>query len=204
MASSESSESSSTPMQTTREDSVTPPDYKPKDLHSKMFSIQSILNPSAPSNAQASPRHGQDGHSLTPVSTSPALTTSSIARSGTPGTPSSARGKKAGKDNVLFNRGPLTGEAKYLPFELSDQAISLSAADRKDLVQQHNRFRIKPSEEDGEGQIRSFTRYIPYSSDKKNFFLKTGKDGFNGRCSVASQRTRTDKHYSIPIHVLRT
>ena len=80
----------------------------------------------------------------------------------------------------MFNRGPPTSEAKYLPFELSDQAIALSTAEQRELARQHRLFRIKPSEDDGEGQIRNFTRYIPYSSDKKNFFLKTGKEGFNG------------------------
>jgi hypothetical protein len=191
MASSHSSERPTTPMQTTREDSVTPPDYKPKDSPSKMFSIQSILNPAAaPSDVQASPRPEQNKRPPTLASPSPVSTASSIARSMTPGTPTSVRGKKAGKDNVVFNRGPPTSAANYLPFELSDTAITLSAADRKELARQHTQFRVKPSEDDGEGQIRNFTRYIPYSSDKKNFFLKTGKEGFNSGFSFFSEPKR--------------
>ena len=163
MASSQYSERPSTPAQMTREDSVTPPEYKPNSSPSKIFSIQSILNPSGPGNAQVS--NGSQLNDRSPIasSPSPALTSSTCLRSGTPGTPPSIKGKKD-KNAVVFNRGPPTSGANYLPFESSDRAICLSESDRQELMHQHSLFQIKPSEKDGEGQIRNFTRYIPYST----------------------------------------
>lgn len=181
MASSHCPQRPSTPMQTAREDSVTPPDYKPNSSPSKMFSIQSLLNPSAPSNGHAMERRQTPENSPSVTSPSPASTKSTTVRSATSGTPYSAKGKKAIKDTVMFNRGPPAEGVNYLPFESSDPTICLIDNDREELMRQHRLFRIKPSEEDGEGQIRNFTRMIPYSSDKKNFFLKTGKEGFNGK-----------------------
>jgi hypothetical protein len=85
------------------------------------------------------------------------------------------------KDASILNRGAPTGEANYLPFESSESTVCLSNGERKELDRQHKLFLVKPLEGNGDGQIRNNTRYIPYSSDKKNFFSKTGKEGFNGK-----------------------
>lgn len=180
MASSHLPERASTPLPTSREDSVTPPDYKPPSSPSKMFTIQSLLNPPTSTFDQPLRSRPLDGGSSTPTSTTPALTASPFARSATPGTPSSIKGKRVMKDASILNRGAPTGHANYLPFESSEPTVCLSNDERKELDHQHKLFLIKPLNGNGDGHIRDNTRYIPYSSDKKNFFSKTGKEGFNG------------------------
>ena len=184
MASSHLLERLSTPSPCSREDSVTPPDYKPQTLPSKMFTIQSLLNPPTSTFDQPLRSRQLDGGSPTPTSTTPALTASPFARSATPGTPASIKGKQVAKDASILNRGAPTGQANYLPFESSEPTVCLSNEERKELDRQHRLFLIKPSEENKDGQIQNNIRYIPYSSDKKNFFSKTGKEGFNGKTNA--------------------
>lgn len=171
----------STPLQRQREDSVTPPEYKPASSSSKMLTIQSLLNPSTSNNpgVDRSDNHSSSSSSPTPTGVGP-----SSRRLDTPTTPSSKKGKKAAKDAAVFTKASPTGRVNYLPFEPTEAPICLSEDDRRELARQHKRFRIKPSERAGEGQIQDYTRVIPYSSDKKSFFDKTGKEGFSGKFEV--------------------
>ena len=170
----------STPPPTSREDSVTPPNYKPDSSPSKMFTIQSMLNPQASNTNHTLHGLESNNRSTTPTSATPALTVSSIARSLTPGTPSSVKGKKTTKETAILNRGSPTGQVNYPPYELSDESIGISSNQQEELIHQHELFHIKPSMCDGESKIWSSTRFIPYSSDKKGFFNKTSKEGFSG------------------------
>ena len=169
-----------TPLPASREDSVTPPDYKPDSSPSRMFTIQSMLNPQASDTSQALHEPESNSRSATPTSATPVLTVSSTTRSTTPGTPSSTKGKKTTKKTAILNRGSPTGQVNYPPYELTGESIGIADDDQEELIHQHRLFRVKPSVCDGEGLIWGGTRFIPYSSHKKNFFNKTSKEGFSG------------------------
>lgn len=75
---------------------------------------------------------------------------------------------KLTKDAPKFERGETIGTVKYPPYETSDAELSRHFKD----------FRIFPS-----SGIAAYPRHIPYSSDKKDFMLKTGRDSFEGMLS---------------------
>ena len=68
----------------------------------------------------------------------------------------------------------------YPPYELTELASCLSYIDQQELSRQHKLFQVLPYSENEQDLIASFTRHIPYSSDKKTFGGKTGRDGFDG------------------------
>lgn len=76
---------------------------------------------------------------------------------------------KIGKDSAKFNRGSASGEIKFPPY--SPNSLHLE--------QQFDRFEIYPRR-----NIQEFPRHIPYSSDKKGFQAKTGRDSFEGKLST--------------------
>ncbi|KAK3706632.1 hypothetical protein LTR37_012641 [Vermiconidia calcicola] len=165
---------SPTPSTLPREDSVTPSEYKPIDSATRMMKITSLLNPTGSDSRAAEPSNG----SISPPST-PAYSAQATPRPGTPDTPSSGKRQKLVKDGAVFTRGKPNGRPNYPPYESDEVSICLSHADRKELSRQHKLFRIYPSGSDEEGFIGDHTRHIPYSSDKKNFSGKTGRDGFD-------------------------
>ena len=175
MASINQPERLSTLALTAREDSVTPPDYKLKASPSKMFTVQSMLN---------APATNDDQQTVNPTGSTSAYpwsTITSTGRSDTPTTTSSARKHNTPRSAPIVDRGHAGLQSNHLPFELSEDSICLSRDERNELVRQQRLFRIKPSDSEGEGRIRDNTRFIPYSSDKKSFYSKTGKEGFNGK-----------------------
>ncbi|CRG90834.1 hypothetical protein PISL3812_07880 [Talaromyces islandicus] len=68
------------------------------------------------------------------------------------------------KDAPVFNPGKVRGELRYPPFEERDEFLD----------SQHVLFEIHPTI----GHIAEFPRHIPYSSEKKGFLEKTGRESF--------------------------
>lgn len=85
--------------------------------------------------------------------------------------------QKPAKDAALFSKGQAKEPVNYPPYECQENNGVLNRAERQELVAQHKRFRIYPSGGD-EGLIYDYVRHIPYNSEKKTFFGKTGREGF--------------------------
>lgn len=88
--------------------------------------------------------------------------------SGTMSPPSSEppRRIKVAKDGAVFRPGPIQGELRYPPHE-----------ERTPLLEEeHRKADLKPF-----GNIADYPRHIPYQSDKKSFYGKTGRDSFHGK-----------------------
>lgn len=72
---------------------------------------------------------------------------------------------KITKDAAVFVEGQVRGECRFPPDEYQDE----------ELAAYHQQFEVTPF-----GQIADYPRHIPYSSDKKDFYEKTGREGFDG------------------------
>lgn len=87
-------------------------------------------------------------------------------------TPSKLKTQRLAKDAPIFRKGYPKGEVQFPPHE---------AEDGDDLAAQHRKFQIFPM-----GEIASYVHRIPYSSDKKPFLEKTGRDAFEGCIAITS------------------
>ena len=174
-------------------DSSVAPERKQNTVASagKMLKIHSLLNPSTTDRS--------DTESVDPPPT-PAYTVQSSTPASTPqpGTPDTAtlnKRQKVIKDDAVFTPGAVKGSVNYPPYECTEDTVCLSDADQEELARQHNRFKIFPSGRGDEPSIGDFTRYIPYSSEKKSFFSKTKREGFEGKLIAAmSSCSETDNH----------
>lgn len=73
------------------------------------------------------------------------------------------------KDGAVFTKGnKIKGEVNYPPFEHFDE----------NSMQQMAKFEIYPL-----GKTQEYPRHIPYNSEKKSFFEKTGRESFEGKSS---------------------
>ena len=145
-----------------------------------MMNIQSLLNPSTPGTRSYSDTTNTTGFTAR-SEYSPA--DSPIQQSPVPSTPttvSTVHHRKRDLEKAVFAGNSAHSAVNYPPHELHEEARRLSKIDHDELIRQHKLFKIKLSTADGSGLISDSTRYIPYSSDKKSFFGKTGRDGFNG------------------------
>jgi hypothetical protein len=79
---------------------------------------------------------------------------------------SGRRPSRIPKDAPVFNPGEVRGELRYPPCEERDEFLD----------SQHALFDIHPTV----GHIGEFPRHIPYSSEKKAFLEKTGRESFEG------------------------
>lgn len=95
---------------------------------------------------------------------SPAMTRATSEA--TPEPRPAAKKQKLAKDAPIFSKGNPVGHVQYAPFEAFP-------AHEKELM---SRFNVFPDI----GTIADFPRHIPYSSDKKGFLQKTGRDAFEG------------------------
>ncbi|KIW07683.1 uncharacterized protein PV09_01623 [Verruconis gallopava] len=71
---------------------------------------------------------------------------------------------KMPKDAPIFRKGPTKGDVLFPPHE---------AEDDDELAKHYEHFHIYPR-----GEIAQHCHHIPYSSDKKTFLSKTGRDAF--------------------------
>ncbi|CZT20819.1 uncharacterized protein RCC_06677 [Ramularia collo-cygni] len=91
---------------------------------------------------------------------------------------SPAKRSKLVKDAAVFIRSNVTGPINYPPYECSDDSPHISAELSQELAEYHQMYRIHPSALGGD-KISDFARHIPYSSEKKTFLNKTGRDAFD-------------------------
>lgn len=80
--------------------------------------------------------------------------------------------QKLAKDAPVFRKGRPKGDVQFPPYE---------AGHNVELLDQHMKFQVFPR-----GEIASYVHRIPYSSDKKTFLEKTGRDAFEGTFMVTS------------------
>ncbi|KAF2403772.1 hypothetical protein EJ06DRAFT_519484 [Trichodelitschia bisporula] len=71
---------------------------------------------------------------------------------------------KQPKDAPIFRKGATKGAVLFPPYE---------AAPGSELAARHAEFSVYPR-----GEIADYCHHIPYSSDKKTFLTKTGRDAF--------------------------
>jgi hypothetical protein len=97
--------------------------------------------------------------------------------------------QKTAKDAPVWRKGPTKGDVNYIPHE---------AGNNKELEEQFKHFHIFPR-----GEIGEHCHHIPYSSDKKTFLSKTGRDAFEGMLQLAHclQQLTID---SVPIYLQGT
>lgn len=65
----------------------------------------------------------------------------------------------------MLTRAKSFMDVNYAPCEYQDEVIAL----------EHRKYQVQQI-----GQISNTARHIPYHSNKKDFQLKTGRDGFQG------------------------
>ena len=80
--------------------------------------------------------------------------------------PPSSKKPKMTKDAAVFVEGKVRGPIRYAPWEEYDP----------ETLEELQRFRIFPL-----GHIARYHRHIPYNSEKKAFWEKTGRGAFEGK-----------------------
>lgn len=82
--------------------------------------------------------------------------------------------QKLSKADAVFVKGRPKGEVRYPPFGSVDH-------DNYDpsLAARHREYQIFPPVD----EIKDYPQHIPYSSEKKDFLEKTGREAFEGECS---------------------
>lgn len=135
----------------------------------KMMKIQALLNPLASERDEHQQTESPVPRSIprsSPVPRSvPRSPTTSTSRSYTPSNSASTR-QKVSKDAAVFVKGKFRGEINYPPYE---------AEDDEELAAKQKEHQIHPM-----GSIADYCRHIPYNSEKKDFLMKTGREGFDG------------------------
>lgn len=163
----------------TRRDSVTS-DIMAEMTTSDQMRMQRILCHELPDK--------QNNESVSPPPT-PASTSNDSTQSYTPfpDTPDSAtpnvppsRRQKMGKDGGLTSPKAPQNPVNYEPTECNAPSLILTFAQRAELTEQHKRFRLSPFDLPRD-KIRDFPKHIPYTSEKKGFFEKTGREAFEGK-----------------------
>lgn len=90
-------------------------------------------------------------------------------------------GNKMSKSAAVFFKGRTMGAINYKPCEIQNEAIAA----------EHRKFHIESI-----GCISDDPRHIPYSSDKKSFQKKTGRDAFEGK-KIPSYNTMSSEAYDL-------
>lgn len=129
--------------------------------------IESLLNPVGNRQDLAQEEEPSEWASTVTRVVDTFRNTTSQGRSvtGTP-TPSKPKAQKSTKDAPVFRKGHPKGDVQFPPHE---------AGDNEELAALHRKFQVFPI-----GDIASYVHRIPYSSDKKTFLEKTGRDAFEG------------------------
>lgn len=80
---------------------------------------------------------------------------------------------------MFLRGGAIKGNINYPPFECTEDSLCLDSYQRQELAREHERFQIFPCGRGDEGLISDYVRHIPYSSEKKSFLNKTGRDAWD-------------------------
>ncbi|GIZ42083.1 hypothetical protein CKM354_000536300 [Cercospora kikuchii] len=139
-----------------------------------MVTIDSPLNPAGGHRYH---EHYDNTAPPTPAYSSCTYSQGGTPRPETPLTPSPKR-QKLVKDAAMFIRNRPQGEINYPASECSEEFECLAPHQRQELAQQHLNFHLYPSGRGEDGRIEDYARRIPYSSEKKEFLTKTGRDAF--------------------------
>ncbi|KAK5175768.1 uncharacterized protein LTR77_000908 [Saxophila tyrrhenica] len=116
---------------------------------------------------------------LTPAYTTTESKAFPTPQSVTTAASSAAKAQEHATTSTLPISNTGTASVNYPAFEIHERPICLSRADQDELYRKHKLFKMKTATKDGSGCISDVTKHIPYSSDKKGFGEKTGRDGFN-------------------------
>ncbi|KAK6436323.1 hypothetical protein LTR95_007479, partial [Oleoguttula sp. CCFEE 5521] len=141
---------------------------------SKMMTINALLNPEISEYCETISAR----QPLTPAPTTQPSTPVSTPQSATFSAATPSRRPKLTKDAAVFARGVPQGQVNYDTFECTSESICLTSTQQEELTKQHERFEVFPSGQGDAGLIREYVRHIPYSSEKKCFFDKTGREAF--------------------------
>lgn len=144
-----------------------------------MLNIQALLNPFVSNGPDGRGHTGSASPPPTPAST-PTSTSFVTSRPTTPATTASQKQEKIGRAPAAVNSNKTGSGVNYPPFEIVENALCVSVPQQQELVRQHKLFQVLPYSENTHDLISEYIRHIPYSSDKKSFGGKTGKNGFNG------------------------
>lgn len=90
---------------------------------------------------------------------------------------------KLTKDAAIFIEAEVRGECRFPPDEYQNE----------ELLAYHQQFEVTPM-----GKIAYYPRHIPYSSEKKDFSEKTGREGFDGK--FGQKLISISNVDSVPIH----
>lgn len=140
-----------------------------------MLKIHSLLNPMADNSALLA---ASGSRSAVPAHIPHRSTPAETPRADTP-TQSPAKRQKLVKDAAVFIRGTATGPVNYPPYECSESSLQIPSELSQKIAHYHKLYNIYPSAL-GDEKISDFARHIPYSSEKKTFLNKTGRDAFDG------------------------
>lgn len=162
--------------QRSRRDSVTS-EQAAKLIGVNMLRINNLLNPTANDREANHPV----SRSSTPAYTANDLTPTPTPGPETPVTPASTRRQKNGKG--VAKPAPTKGIVRYKSFECNSDFLCSDPALRDEIISQHRKFQVSA---EGPGLISEFPKHIPYASDRKDFFNKTGREAFECMLSLVS------------------
>ena len=153
-----------------RRDSVTS-ERAAKPVNTHMLHINNLLNPMNANN------HADGSISLrsTPAYTPDDFTSTPTPGPDTPLTPASTKRQKNGKGKAAPKRAASKGVVRYRSYECNSNVICDNPNLRKEIIDQHRHFQVSTEED---GLISDYPKHIPYTSDKKDFHDKTGRDAF--------------------------
>jgi hypothetical protein len=154
-----------------------------KPTNADMLKINYLLNPVAADDDASRPATSAYTATYTPTPTSAATPTPGPD---TPLTPASTKQQKNGKDNGVVPSGPTKNPVNYRPYESNSNTRHYDSEFRNEMAAQHRAFRICTAGSGGRGLIGDFPKHVPYASEKKGFFAKTGRDSFEGSLVVCS------------------
>ncbi|KAF3766770.1 hypothetical protein M406DRAFT_327890 [Cryphonectria parasitica EP155] len=125
-----------------------------------MLSVASLLNPAAPGSPAQSPRYRPGAAALSSsfVSFPPQYPNLMYERHFM-----SSKHRKVIRDSGGFVKSKTKGQVNFPPFEALDEPS----------LREIKQYQIYPF-----GEIQEYCRHIPYNSGKKDFYDKTGRDGF--------------------------
>jgi hypothetical protein len=131
-----------------------------------MSTIQPLLN-QAQSDDSTTSTAGNTSPMSTPTPTNSALNspTMSISTQVLDNDPRGRKKQKICKDAAIFKPGQIRGECRYPPDEYQDELLEAK----------HQMYEVYPI-----GDIATFPRHIPYNSEKKLFWERTGRQSFEG------------------------
>ena len=105
-------------------------------------------------------------------------------------TPSERQSKRPrlAKDAAVFQRSKVKGQVRFAPWDTPDTRV----------LEEMERLNVYPLPL---AKIEDFPRHIPYNSDKKRLFEKTGRDAFEGICQGPFLKAFAKFCSSISIHI---